>query len=216
MACNKCWLEDPKQSKFCRHCGEALRIRSRCPKCGCENPPDSMFCTQCGERVLLRVRKSRKGTQRKCTSCGHFNELEAAYCIVCGEQIIRVPKENLEPKTAGPSFKTIGLVIGLIFLIGVLIKAGTTFFKPESASGLSSSSTSVSKSINVDEAQVIAVAKNFKCACERCGELPLASCQCEMPKGSVEEKRFIRERLAEGYTVEQVIELLDKKYGHKA
>jgi cytochrome c-type biogenesis protein CcmH/NrfF len=36
-----------------------------------------------------------------------------------------------------------------------------------------------------------------------------------MPKGSVEEKRFIRERLAEGYTVEQVIEFLDKKYGHR-
>ena len=26
---------------------------------------------------------------------------------------------------------------------------------------------------------------------------------------------FIRERQAEGYTVEQVIELLDKKYGHR-
>jgi cytochrome c-type biogenesis protein CcmH/NrfF len=36
-----------------------------------------------------------------------------------------------------------------------------------------------------------------------------------MPKGSVEEKRFIREKLAQGYTVEQVTEFLDKKYGHR-
>jgi hypothetical protein len=36
-----------------------------------------------------------------------------------------------------------------------------------------------------------------------------------MPKGAVEEKNFIREKLAEGFTVEQVIELLDKKYGHR-
>jgi hypothetical protein len=68
---------------------------------------------------------------------------------------------------------------------------------------------------NVDEAKVIAVAKNFKCACRGCGELPLETCTCDMPKGAVEEKNFIREKLAEGFTVEQVIELLDKKYGHR-
>jgi hypothetical protein len=33
--------------------------------------------------------------------------------------------------------------------------------------------------------------------------------------GSVEEKRFIRKRLAEKYTVDQVIELLDEKYGYR-
>jgi hypothetical protein len=34
-----------------------------------------------------------------------------------------------------------------------------------------------------------------------------------MPKGAVEEKRFIRAKLNEGLTVPQVIELVDKKYG---
>jgi len=33
--------------------------------------------------------------------------------------------------------------------------------------------------------------------------------------GAVEEKNFIRDKFAEGFTVEQVIELLDKKYGHR-
>jgi cytochrome c-type biogenesis protein CcmH/NrfF len=54
--------------------------------------------------------------------------------------------------------------------------------------------------------------------CKKCGtslELPLATCNCDMPKGSVEEKSFIRAKLAEGHTEEQVIELLDKKYGHR-
>lgn len=67
----------------------------------------------------------------------------------------------------------------------------------------------------MDEAKVIAVAGNFKCACGGCGELPLETCTCDMPRGSVEEKKFIREKLAEGFTVEQVIELLDKEYGHR-
>jgi hypothetical protein len=36
-----------------------------------------------------------------------------------------------------------------------------------------------------------------------------------MPKGAVEAKGFIRQKLGEGFTVEQVIELVDKKYGHR-
>ncbi len=214
MACNKCWLEDPKQSKFCRHCGEALGIRLRCPQCGSENPGDSFFCIVCGAR-LFRIQKSVKGTQRKCRNCGRFNELDALFCVTCGQEMIKVAKENPKRQSAGPSYKTIGLVIGVVLLLGIFVKTGTTFFKGENRSRLSSSSASVSASTKVDEAEVMAVAKNFKCACGGCGELPLATCQCEMPKGSVEEKRFIREKLAEGYTVEQVIELLDKKYGHR-
>ena len=70
-----------------------------------------------------------------------------------------------------------------------------------------------SAAANSIEDQVRQVAVNFKCACGGCGELPLAQCQCDMPKGAVEEKGFIREKLMEGYTVPQVIELVDEKYG---
>ena len=65
------------------------------------------------------------------------------------------------------------------------------------------------------ENQVFQVAVNFKCACGGCGELPLAECQCDMPKGAVEEKGFIRSKLAEGRTIPEVIELVDQKYGHR-
>lgn len=216
MTCNKCWLEDPKQSKFCRNCGEPLGIRLRCPQCGSENPGESIFCTQCGEK-LLRIQKSKKGTQRKCTKCSHFNGLDALYCVVCGEEMIRVLTENFKQQTASPSYKTIALVIGMVFLAGVSAKLGVTFSKRGSPSKLNSAPVITSASMaTVDETQVMAVAKNFKCACGGCGELPLATCNCNMSKGSVEEKRFIREKLAEGFTVEQVIELLDKTYGHRA
>jgi hypothetical protein len=70
-----------------------------------------------------------------------------------------------------------------------------------------------STATNSIEDQVRQVAVNFKCACGGCGELPLADCQCDMPKGAVEEKSFIRTKLLEGNTVPQVIELVDKKYG---
>jgi cytochrome c-type biogenesis protein CcmH/NrfF len=36
-----------------------------------------------------------------------------------------------------------------------------------------------------------------------------------MPKGAVEEKAFIRDQLRQGLSVDQVIQLLDNKYGHR-
>ena len=215
MKCNHCGLENPKQSKLCKKCGELLRILLRCPQCGSENPGDSLFCLVCGAG-LSEAQKSAKGTQRKCRNCSHFNELDTLFCVVCGEEMIRGLKRDQKEQSVGPSYKTIALVIGMIFLAGLAVKLAITFSKGGSLSKLNSAPVLTSTPmVEVDEAQVIAVAKNFKCACGGCGELPLATCQCEMPKGSVEEKRFIREKLAEGFTIEQVIEQLDKKYGHR-
>jgi ribosomal protein L40E len=215
MKCSQCGVENPKQSKFCRKCGTTLGVRLPCAQCGFENPGDSIFCTECGER-LAGSQKSVEGTQRKCRNCGHFNELDTLFCISCGEEMIKAPKENRKRSSDVPSYKAIALLIGLVLLLGLFVKLGISLFKEERSSKLSSSPAAISTSVrNVDEAKVIAVAKNFKCACGGCGELPLETCTCDMPKGAVEEKNFVREKLAEGFTVEQVVELLDKKYGHR-
>ena len=215
MRCNKCGLKNPKQLKFCKKCGTTLGVHLKCPLCGSENSGDSLFCMVCGAK-LSGIQKLVKGTRRKCRKCGGFNELDASFCIVCGEEMIRVPKGDHKQQSAGPSYKTIALVIGTIFLAGIAVTLGINFSKRGSLSNVASAPVQTSTSaVNVDEAKVIAVAKNFRCACGGCGELPLATCQCEMPRGAVEEKRFIREKLADGFTVEQVIEQLDKKYGHR-
>jgi hypothetical protein len=65
------------------------------------------------------------------------------------------------------------------------------------------------------ESQVKLVAANFRCACGGCGELFLVDCTCDMPRGAKETKDFIRDRLQQGLAVDQVVELLDKEYGHK-
>jgi ribosomal protein L40E len=215
MRCHQCGLENPKKSKYCRKCGTSLRIPFQCPQCGSENPGDSIFCTECGER-LSGVKRPVKGNQHKCRACGHFNELDALFCVACGEEIIRPPRGDQKQESGNPSYKMIALVIGMIFLIGIFVKIGATLFKAESPSKLTSAAIQPPTSVtNVNEGQVIAVARNFKCACGGCGELPLATCECDMPKGAIEEKNFIRGKLAEGFTVEQVIGLLDKNYGHR-
>ena len=205
MKCIKCGFQNPRQSKHCKKCGELLRIFCRCPQCGSENPGDSLFCIVCGAR-LSGIQKSVKGRQRKCRACGHFNELDTRFCVVCGEEMVSGPKGDQKQQSVGPSYKTIALVIGMIFLAGLAAKLAVTFsIGGDLSKSNSTAAVTLTPAVNVDEAQVIAVARNFKCACGGCGELPLATCQCEMPKGSVEEKRFIREKLAEGFTVEQVI-----------
>jgi len=215
MKCIKCGLENPRHSKFCRKCGASLGVHLKCPQCSSENTGDSLFCIVCGARVSGN-HKLVRGNQRKCTNCGHFNELEALFCVTCGEEMIKVPRENSKRQSAGPSYKTIALMIGMIFLAGLAVKLAITFSKGGSLSKLNPAPVFTSTPmVKVDEAQVIEVARNFKCACGGCGELPLVTCNCDMSKGSVEEKRFIREKLAEGFTVEQVIEQLDKKYGHR-
>ncbi len=215
MRCNKCGLKNPRQSKFCEKCGTILGVQLKCPQCGSGNPGDSLFCTVCGVK-LSGIQKLAKGMRRKCRNCGGFNELDASLCIVCGKEMIRKPKRDQKQQSAGPSYKTIALVIGTIFLAGIAVTLGINFSKRGSLSNVASAPVQTSTyAVSVDEARVIAVAKNFRCACGGCGELPLATCQCEMPRGAVEEKRFIREKLADGFTVEQVIEQLDKNYGHR-
>ncbi len=214
MKCIKCGFQNPKQSKLCNKCGELLRILRRCPRCGSENPGDSLFCVVCGAG-LSEVQKSTKGMQRKCRACGHYNELETRFCVVCGEEMVTGPKGDQRQPSVGPSYKTIALVIGMTFLAGLAVKLAITFSEGGGLSKLNSAPVLTSSTVEVDEAQVIAVARNFKCACGGCGELPLVTCNCDMSKGSVEEKKFIREKLAEGFTVEQVIEQLDEKYGHR-
>ncbi len=216
MKCHQCGLENPESSKFCRKCGVPLgEALLRCALCASDNPGDSTFCMECGEKLTV-TRKAVKGTQRKCRNCGQFNELDALFCVACGEEIIRRPKKTNKRESGDPSGKTIALVIIIVILASFFVKKVITVFQREEPSTVPSSYVSDRVSISrVDEAKVIAVARNFKCACGGCGELPLETCECDMPKGSVEEKNFIREKLAKRLTVNQVIELLDKKYGHR-
>ncbi len=215
MKCHQCGLESSKTSKFCRNCGTPLGACIRCAQCATDNPGDSIFCMKCGERLPVN-RKAVKGTQRKCRNCDRFNELDALFCVVCGEEISQRPKKSIKRKSEGPSSITIALVIVVVLITAFFAKKVKTIFQREEPSRVSSSYVPPRISTSgVDEADVIAVARNFKCACGGCGELPLETCECDMPKGSVEEKKFIREKLAGGLTVEQVIELLDEKYGHR-
>lgn len=156
-------------------------------------------------------RKKRGGTARKCRDCGTLNELDARYCSHCGNAFIKASREKVESRGREPSYwKVLGLV-ALIFSIGLTIKV--IFY---SASDTQDRGPGYNVPVSIDaslERKVQLVASNFRCACGGCGELPLVACECDMPRGALEEKKFIREKLKEGFTVDQVIQRVEEKYG---
>jgi hypothetical protein len=121
-----------------------------------------------------------------------------------------------------PSYWKVVAIMAIIFSIGLAVKAvfyptrvppinsGTTF-----APSATSNYQAVSQTSDPINSRVKLVAANFRCACGGCGELFLVDCTCDMPRGAKEEKIFIREQLQKGLTVDQVIQLVDQKYGHK-
>ena len=112
-----------------------------------------------------------------------------------------------------PSYWLIVTAIFFFFAAGIAVKM---LFAPVAGSDIVSAnrqSTSINKAAL--ESQIKLVAANFRCACGECGELFLVDCTCDMPRGAKEEKDFIRNKLRQGLTVDQVIDLVDNEYGHK-
>ena len=159
--------------------------------------------------------KRRRGAGRKCRNCGKFNELGARYCGQCGNILTGSLPEKGKKKVGSrgrePSYWMIVAFIALIFLVGLAVKM---VLYPSADMPVREKMYKVPLLADDSvEMQVQLIASNFRCACGGCGELPLIECNCDMPRGAIEEKAFIREKLREGYTIDQVIQLVEREYG---
>jgi hypothetical protein len=117
-----------------------------------------------------------------------------------------------------PSFWMITAVICFILLVGFIVKTiyeKTIYSSGQKLSPATAIQPVAAPAVGPLESEVLQVASNFRCACGECGELPLAECTCTTPRGAVEEKAFIRAKLKEGLSASQVIDLVDKQYGHR-
>ena len=131
-------------------------------------------------------------------------------------------KRNRQRTVAKPKIASSGwqpnnwMIVALIvffFAAGVLVKV--VFYSSPVISNRASNYATGTGPNSALESQVQLVAANFRCACGGCGELFLIDCTCDMPRGAVEEKAFIRDKLQQGLSVDQVINLVENEYGHK-
>jgi hypothetical protein len=128
----------------------------------------------------------------------------------------RISQSQSRTKIPEPSYWKIVAMIAIAFSLGLVIKV--VFFPPQPTiinPGVSGNYQTRSQSNDRLISQIRLVTANFRCACGGCGELPLIDCTCDMPRGAAEEKAFIRDQLRKGLTVEQVISLVEGKYGHR-
>lgn len=65
------------------------------------------------------------------------------------------------------------------------------------------------------DADTLAIAERFTCACGQCGELVLAECTCEHPRGAHEMKAFIAYKISQqSNTVDEIVKVVNYEYGH--
>ncbi|MCB2141353.1 hypothetical protein KQH29_00255 [bacterium] len=59
------------------------------------------------------------------------------------------------------------------------------------------------------------VAGHFLCGCGQCGDMTLVECICDMPNGGIREKAYIREQLVSGVPVQDVVTLVQERFGRR-
>ena len=121
---------------------------------------------------------------------------------------------RVKPNQTGrePSYWKIMAIVAIVFSAGLLIKV--VFFSTPLPTNVKQTYESSAPLTSTIDLRVQQVASNFRCACGGCGELPLDECACDMPRGAVEEKDFIRKKLNQGLTTDAVINLVNERYGH--
>jgi cytochrome c-type biogenesis protein CcmH/NrfF len=125
------------------------------------------------------------------------------------------PAAQPKARPAGwqPSYWMIVALVAIFFAGGVMLKA---IFSPAPRISTSAPNYQPATEANSELAgQVRLVAANFRCACGQCGELFLIDCTCDMSRGAKEEKDFIRRKLQQGMSIDEVITLVEKEYGHR-
>jgi hypothetical protein len=150
-----------------------------------------------------------------------MNDQFAYYCINCGSKLAipnslknsnKLRRKNQEnrpyqqvKKGKKYQFIYLPLFLGGIFFLYLVLQG--SFSQQQTAR------KNINQTITLDnvlESQVIAVASKFRCACGSCGGTPLEDCSCESANA---ERRFIRENLKSGKTINEVIAAVNTNYG---
>ena len=121
-----------------------------------------------------------------------------------------IKKNSVKPKN---HLWNIVTVMAVVISFGLI--ANLTFLKPTDSKRKTVGTSSVSSPGTGYGSKIQLVASKFRCACGGCGELPLDECTCDMPRGAREEKDFIQRELGKGLTIDQVVNAVDDKYGHR-
>jgi cytochrome c-type biogenesis protein CcmH/NrfF len=104
-------------------------------------------------------------------------------------------------------------ILAVLFCIALIVRIEMAPTPPQRTQTTAEAPVSPYGDLAQTKAQL--VASEFECACGQCENTALTNCSCDFPHGALEEKDFIRRELKKGRSVEDVIQLIDRKYGHR-
>ena len=221
MTCDKCGAKNDPHARFCSNCGSEIAEKGgrSCSSCGTPNNPDARFCSNCGAELA-------GDDKRECRSCGMRNESDSAFCANCGARLsadtsaaspIREAPKRQPPKTHKgryvPPVRKRSYMAAALAAVGVII-LGVVISQRSKKDSINEGQVAVveTKLQNpVEESKAMQIAKKFDCSCGTCGDLSLDTCTCPT---AVKEREFIRRMVKEGRSSEQIVEAVNKTYGH--
>jgi membrane protease subunit (stomatin/prohibitin family) len=80
IACPKCGIDTPAESRYCYKCGYQIAAEKRCPSCAREVITDANFCPFCGHSL-------DKEEKLKCKKCGKELPSGTKFCTDCGDKL---------------------------------------------------------------------------------------------------------------------------------
>ena len=198
MKCTTCGNQNNDNANFCVSCGASLTSGLhdnllRCAICGSENNPASVFCSNCGNFLPYQIpKKSRQNTKKTKE---------------------KLPQKNQrEKKRSRIVFRSTAAFIGMVVLVILLETrdSRTPSYHTPSAITFLSDSTMVAAATAESRSSILS---QFKCPCVNCSD-ELKDCVCNHPNGANDVRSFIDKQIAKRtYTVAQVIDIVEKKYG---
>lgn len=205
--CQNCQTENDVSAKFCYQCGtelpEQIESKQICTDCGIENPEDAKFCASCGVSLSGRATDSHPTPKQPRSSPKQPVKRRKKKSKPASAVKPQSRRRQKVKKTKDP------LMTGLLILGAILI----IFFYVKSIRQADKLSDPYVEQLtgNVDlESRVRAVASKFVCACGSCPKEPLETCACPTAR---RERDFIRNALYSGQAEDEVIAVLNKKYG---
>ncbi len=187
----------------------------KCQKCGAEAPPGAKFCYNCGSEIKM--------TYNFCSNCGSRLDPEDNFCSICGEEIKpaivkilheqkiqkvkRIERKNQNIKNDAVT-KAIfyGAIIFAVFVVFIY------FYATRQSTKKQAKPTQVEIKVPPEvESKIYEIASKFACGCGACNELPLEKCDCN---SAIQQRNFIKDMLMRGKSVDDVIVLVNERYGH--
>lgn len=141
-----------------------------------------------------------------CSSCGKKMKPEMKFCPTCGRA--REASETLRPWHRRPEI--VGVAIFLV-VCGLYLALRSDREPMRTTASPAAAATEI-----YSDSRVLQIASKFFCPCGDCKDDLASTCDCGMPGGATDVRKFIDGELRKGQSPDSVTAMVLSRFGHPA